>query len=160
MGAPHLGSFDELDCWQYAHALAVECYRLANGFPTYERYALAAQLRRAAASVPANIAEGFGRSTPRDYTRSLFIARGSLFETESHLRLARDVGHLTVEDVAAALDLRAKAGRTLNGLISTIRRRAARSIAASRSHAEHDPKPPTTNHKPQTTSHSSPHCEP
>jgi four helix bundle protein len=118
-----LTNFDDLDCWKYSHALAVECYRLTHTFPRYEQYALGAQLRRAASSVPANIAEGFGRSTPRDFTRSLFIARGSLFETESHLILARDVGHLAAEDVAEALELRRNAGRTLNGLISSIRRR-------------------------------------
>jgi four helix bundle protein len=123
-----LADFFELDCWKYSQALAVECYRLARKFPRYDQYALGGQLRRAASSVPANIAEGFGRSTPRDYTRSLFIARGSLFETESHLMLAREVGHLTTEDVATALDLRRNAGRTLHGLISTIRARVSTGV--------------------------------
>jgi four helix bundle protein len=103
--------------------LAIECYRLTREFPKEERYALSSQLRRAAASITANIAEGFGRGTQADFIRYLFFARGSLFETESHLRLARDVGHVTEAKIAHAMQLREIAGRTLNALIARIRAR-------------------------------------
>jgi four helix bundle protein len=126
VGGRKLVDFHELSCWKHSQALAIECYRLAGKFPKYEQYALGAQLRRAASSVPANIAEGFGRMTPRDYLRSLFIARGSLFEAESHLMLAQDVGHLTTEEVAEAVNLRAETGRSLSGLIVAIRGRVSR----------------------------------
>jgi len=125
VGGPHLVVFHELACWKHSQALAIECYRLAGKFPAYEQYALGAQLRRAASSLPANIAEGFGRMTPREYLRFLFIARGSLFETESHLMLAQKVGHLSAQGVAEAVNLRAEAGRSLGGLIATIRGRVS-----------------------------------
>jgi four helix bundle protein len=62
----HPHNFTDLECWICSRDLAIECYRLARRFPSYERHALGGQLRRSASSVPANIAEGFGRGTARD----------------------------------------------------------------------------------------------
>jgi four helix bundle protein len=134
----HPVNFTELQCWNCSHSLAIECYRLTNQFPSYERHALGAQLRRSASSVSANIAEGFGRGTVRDYVRLLYIARGSLLETESHLLLARDVGHLRPDDIGRVLRLRGDAGRLFYGLITSLRRRKVKGApeACSAGHEE------------------------
>jgi four helix bundle protein len=80
--------------------------RLCRGFPSYERYELAKQLRRAARSVPANLAEGVGSQTPLTFLRHIGIALGSLAETENHLLVAREEGYVT-PDVCESLRLRA-----------------------------------------------------
>jgi four helix bundle protein len=89
--------FTDLKVWQRSHDLVVEIYRLTAGFPADERFGLSSQLRRAAASVPANIAEGTKRRYPGDYARFLNIAEGSLAETEYFLILSRDLGYLGAE---------------------------------------------------------------
>ena len=89
--------------------LLVEAYRVARELPDLERYGLAAQMRRAAVSVPANIAEGFGRSTRGDYLRHLSIALGSLREIETHLEAVTLLGYLPTAATEAAEDA---AGRT------------------------------------------------
>jgi four helix bundle protein len=94
-----MGDFKNLIVWQKAQALAVAIYRHTEAFPASERYALSSQIRRAAASVPANIAESRGRITPRDRGHFLHIAQGSARELESHILLARDLG---IMDGAAA----------------------------------------------------------
>jgi four helix bundle protein len=86
-------SFEELVVWQKAHALVLTVYRLSAGFPRAEVYGLTAQLRRAATSVPANIAEGFKRRGPLDKARLLNVAEGSLEEARYYLRLAEDLGY-------------------------------------------------------------------
>jgi four helix bundle protein len=84
--------FTELRVWQRSHALALEVYRLTQGFPREERFGLTSQLRRAVASVPTNIAEGSKRRSNIEYARFLNIAEGSLAETEYLLMLSRDLG--------------------------------------------------------------------
>jgi four helix bundle protein len=86
--------FKELKVWEKAHQWVLEVYRVTGSFPTEERFSLIAQLRRAAASVPANIAEGCGRDSQREFARFLSIAAGSACEAEYHLLLARDLGYL------------------------------------------------------------------
>src|SRR5215510_12239927 len=98
--------------------LAAEAYRLAKGLPKPEEYRLTSQLLRAAASVPANIAEGHARGTRKDYANFISIARGSLAEAETILLLLVDVELLRDEQVRAALDLCAETGRMLNALLS------------------------------------------
>jgi four helix bundle protein len=82
--------FTELKVWQRSHALTLEMYRLSAVFPDDERFGLTAQLRRAAVSVPTNIAEGAKRRHPKDYARFLNVAEASLAEEEYLLMLARD----------------------------------------------------------------------
>jgi len=83
--------FTELKVWQRSHALALDVYRTSAGFPADERFGLTQQLRRAAVSIVANIAEGSKRQTGADYARLLNIAEGSVAEAEALLRLARDL---------------------------------------------------------------------
>ncbi len=86
--------FRDLQVWQKAHCLTLEVYRATRSFPAEERYGLAAQLRRSAASIPTNIAEGCGRHGERELARFISIAAGSASETEYHLLLARDLEYL------------------------------------------------------------------
>lgn len=86
--------FSKLRVWQRSHQLVLGIYRATFGFPVDERFGLVSQLRRAAASVPTNIAEGSKRQGSQDYARFLNIAEGSLAETEYLLMLSRDLGHL------------------------------------------------------------------
>ena len=85
--------FTDLIVWQKAHAFILAVYRLTAEFPRHELYGLTAQLRRAAVSVPANVAEGFRRKTLPDKARFLNIAQGSLEECHYYLILARDLGY-------------------------------------------------------------------
>ena len=80
--------FQKLDVWQRAHQLTLRVYRAARAFPREEMYRLTDQLCRAASSVAANIAEGTGRNTLKDYLQFLYTARGSIEETKYHLILA------------------------------------------------------------------------
>ena len=91
--------FTELKVWERSHALVLAVYRLSSGFPGTERHGLTDQIRRAAVSVPSNIAEGAKRSTRRDYAHFLNIAEGSLAETQYLLMLARDLGLAAAQDV-------------------------------------------------------------
>ena len=96
--------------------LLVEAYRVARQLPDEERYGLAAQLRRAAVSVPANIAEGFGRSARGDYLRHLSIASGSLREIETHLEAVTLLEYLPNEATETAADAAGRTAYLLNRL--------------------------------------------
>jgi four helix bundle protein len=85
--------FQDLIVWRKAHELAVGVYRYVNGFPKSETYGLSIQMRRAAVSIPANIAEGFKRSGKADKARFMNIAAGSLEETRYYLILATDLNY-------------------------------------------------------------------
>ena len=90
--------------------LLVQVYRVARQLPDVERYRLAAQLRRAAVSIPANIAEGFGRSTRGDYLRHLSIASGSLRELETHLEAITLLEYLPEAGIEAAAEAARRTG--------------------------------------------------
>ncbi len=85
-------SFEDLTVWQEAHKLTLEVYKLTAKFPADEKYGIVSQLRRCSSSVPANIAEGFGRATTRELLRCLQIARGELEEIRYFVLLSRDLG--------------------------------------------------------------------
>jgi four helix bundle protein len=87
-------NFRELKVWQKSHQFVLEVYRFTKDFPSDERFGLVSQLRRSAASVSANIAEGFGKEGNLDVSRFLSIAVGSASETEYHLLLAHDLGFI------------------------------------------------------------------
>lgn len=113
--------FRDLDVWKRSMALAVKAYKLTAGFPASQRYSLADQLQRAAASVPANIAEGKGRVHTGDYLRQLAIARGSLAEVDTFIELAARLGFCDVTKGRELWDEIQQIGRMLNSLINKIR---------------------------------------
>ena len=96
--------FEKLDVWQDARRLNRETYRLTRAFPAEELYALTSQARRASVSIAANIAEGSGRNSDRDFAHFLEQSYGSAMELAAHFYLARDLGCLAVESLEAALD--------------------------------------------------------
>lgn len=108
--------FTDLKVWQRAHALVLEIHRLAITFPGEERHVLTPQLRRAAISVPANIAEGSKRRSNREYAHHLNIAEGSLAETEYLLMLTRDLGYATGERIGGLVGEIEQVARMLNAL--------------------------------------------
>ena len=110
-------SYRDLKVWQRSMELAVECHLLSRRLPRRGATGLAAQIERAAASVPANIAEGCGRRTRPDYLRHLSIANGSLLELETHVLIASRLGFLAPGQLSTVLGLSAETGRLLNGLI-------------------------------------------
>ena len=87
-------AFRELVVWQKAHQLTLSLYRITRSFPRDELYGLTSQMRRSAASIGANIAEGCGKGTARDFARFVQVALGSASELENHLLLASDLGLL------------------------------------------------------------------
>lgn len=84
----------DLKVWQKSIDLTVQSYRVTSGFPAEEKFGLVSQIRRAAASIPANIAEGFGRWNQREFARFLAIASGSLRELETHFLVASRLGYI------------------------------------------------------------------
>jgi len=110
-----------LKAWQHAQRLAVECAKVAQGFPEFEQEkGLADQFRRAAYSVPLNIAAGSSRKGLRDYRRFLDTAWGSLAEVETALAIARDVGYLQPADFGRLEALATETSKTLFGLLRKI----------------------------------------
>lgn len=108
--------FTDLVVWQRAMELVKQVYVLSKKFPADERYALTDQLRRAVVSIPSNIAEGSGRSSNADYAHFLSIARGSLYETMTQLRIAVDLGYIPElsEDINSKID---EVGRMLGAML-------------------------------------------
>jgi four helix bundle protein len=118
-------SFEDLMMWQEAHKLTLEVYKLTAGFPGTEKYGIVSQLRRSSSSVPANIAEGFGRATTRELLRCLQIARGELEETRYFVLLSRDLGYVTLQDCDNVGQHCNSIGRLINALGSSLKRRLA-----------------------------------
>jgi four helix bundle protein len=109
-------SHKDLIVWQKAMDLAVLVYEVTKRFPAHETYRLVAQLTRAAASVPANIAEGHARSSRRDFANFLAIAKGSLMEAETFVMLAVRLGYVTKEEAAPLLSLITEISKMLTAL--------------------------------------------
>jgi four helix bundle protein len=97
-------TFKELIVWQKAHKLVLDIYKLSDGFPQREIYSLTSQLRRAAISIPANIAEGYKKKGSADKVRFLNIAQGSLEEVRYYLILAQDLNYAETDDLSEKLD--------------------------------------------------------
>jgi len=114
-------SYKELLAWQQSMELVTSIYRATKLFPREEVYGLAGQLRRSAVSVPSNIAEGQGRATRGEFLQFLGHARGSLFEVETQLILAGELGYLPSSDVSQLLNKMTRVAQLLNGLISSLR---------------------------------------
>ena len=113
--------FKSLKIWEKAHSLVLDLYKASASFPAGEAYGLTSQMRRAAASIPANIAEGCGRGGGADLARFLQIAAGSASELEYHLLLAHDLGMLN-SAVHEGINVRIKeVKRMLTTLIRKVR---------------------------------------
>jgi four helix bundle protein len=112
--------FHNIIAWQRADDLVVEVYRRTVTLLRSDHSDLVRQLRSAAVSVPANLAEGSGRSTKVDFRRFLYQAQGSLSEVEYYLHLAGRLEILDSDSVRALSDLRVQAGKTLTGLIKSV----------------------------------------
>jgi four helix bundle protein len=115
------GSYTELRAWKLGVDLVVEVYRATQDFPKTELYGLTNQLRRAAVSVPSNIAEGKGRFTDREFALFLRHARGSLLEVETQLFIAGKLGYLTSEKVQSLASQTEQLARTLNALLNVVK---------------------------------------
>lgn len=110
MGKPH----ERLEAWKSSMELAKSVYEMTANFLAEERYGLAQQMRRAAVSIPSNLAEGAGRNSGKEYVHFIGISRGSLAELETQMQLSVDLGFITTDHVA--FDLADRAGKLLTGL--------------------------------------------
>ncbi len=113
-------TFKDLIAWQRAMDLVESVYRASRAFPVDERYGLTVQIRRAAVSIPSNIAEGQGRSTARDFDRFLAIAYGSLLEVETQILIAERLGYLDEMSATPVLAIAGEVGRLVNGLRASL----------------------------------------
>lgn len=112
----------ELIGWKKSRALVAEIYRHTQSFPKHEIYGLTSQLRRAAVSIPSNIAEGQGRLTRGEFKQFLGHARGSTFEVETQLLIAEDLGYLDRQSTECLLRQVQEVGRILSGLLASLDR--------------------------------------
>jgi len=117
--------FHELRVWEKAHSLTLKIYTMTKSFPADELYGLTSQMRRAAASIGANICEGCGRETRPDFAHFLQIAAGSSSELQYHLVLAHDLGYVSLHDCSHLTTDVTEIKRMLTGLIQRIRKKAA-----------------------------------
>lgn len=113
-------SYRDLEVWRKARILVTQIYELTKKFPKEELYGLTNQMRRAAISVPSNIAEGKSRRATKDYMRFLDIAYGSVAEVETQLYLTIDLKYATEKEIDVLILGYAEVGRMLNGLIASL----------------------------------------
>ncbi|MBA4173152.1 MAG: diversity-generating retroelement protein bAvd family protein [Hyphomicrobium sp.] len=117
-------SYRDLIVWQKAMALAALCYTKTRTFPRSELFGMTSQIRRSAASVPANIAEGNGRENTGSYIHALRISQGSLKELETHVMLAQTVELMGHDDAEEILSLCEEVGKLLRPLIRSLQDKA------------------------------------
>ena len=113
--------FEDLEVWRKGMDLVMQVYGLTKPFPSDERYGLTAQLRRAAVSIPSNIAEGRGRFGLRSFLYHLSVATGSLMELETQLRIAARLEYLKPEQARTLLEQLGEVRRLLAGLVRSLR---------------------------------------
>ena len=118
-----LRSYKDLQVWQKAYQLCLEVYKATGEFPKHELYGITAQLRRAAVSIPSNIAEGYGRKTTKEYIQFLYIAYGSSCELETQILLSGDLGYLSPEVLKKLQDGIAEVERMLKALINSLEKK-------------------------------------
>ena len=115
-------NYKELEVWQKAINLVETIYRLTKTLPQEERYGLISQIQRAAVSVPANIAEGWGRGSTKEYTQFLLIARSSLMELETHLIIAKRVNYIKQAELENLQREIESIGMMLNRLVQSLKK--------------------------------------
>lgn len=114
------GSYRDLRVWQEGMNLAAACYQVTEVFPKEEIYGMTSQIRRSAASIPANTAEGYGREYRAEYIHFLRIAQGSLKELETHLFLSQRVNIVTSQALETLLQQCETVGKMLRSLIRSL----------------------------------------
>ncbi len=114
-------SFTDLTVWRTGHELVLDIYLLTKDFPADERFGLTSQMKRSAASVTANIAEGFGRQNSKEKEQFYLISAGSLFELKDQLLIAKDVGYINENSFLLVAELANKCHAELNALLKTHR---------------------------------------
>jgi four helix bundle protein len=121
--APKIRNYRNLAVWQKGMESALSVYQVTKTFPDDERFGLTSQLRRAAVSVPANIAEGHARSSTKDYLRFVSIAIGSLAETATFIELAGRLNYGSIEELRKIFEMTTEERRMLRALQKSLRRR-------------------------------------
>jgi len=116
-------SYRELEVWQLSMDLAVDCYKLTRSLPREEVFGMSSQIRRAASSIPVNIAEGQGRSHTKEFLNHLSIARGSLLELETFLQLAFKIGFIGEEIAQQSLATCERVSQMLTRLRQALERK-------------------------------------
>jgi four helix bundle protein len=138
-------SFRELDAWNCSMSLVLLCYRLSDAFPRNEQYGLTSQLRRAAASVPANIAEGHNRRSERAYLNHVNIALGSQAELDTLLELAQRLKYLSEVQIRSVRPDPDRTGQMLHGLSRSLEKKLLAATAEGKTRAE--PRTPSAGSK-------------
>jgi four helix bundle protein len=119
-----LKNYKELLVWQKRVNLALELYKSTSHFPDRQKFGLTNQIRRAATSISANIAEGWGRGTSREYVHFLLVAGGSLMELETHSMIARGLGYMSQDQLDETTAKSQEVAKLLNGLIQSLKGRS------------------------------------
>ncbi|NIM99339.1 MAG: four helix bundle protein [candidate division Zixibacteria bacterium] len=119
-------NYRELIVWQKSYRLCIEIYRITKDFPKEEKFGLTSQIRRAAVSVPSNIAEGYGRKTSREYIHALYVAYGSNCELKTQVLLSRDLGYITAEDMKRLQEGIGEVERMLKALIKSLEKKLSK----------------------------------
>ena len=115
-----LKNFKELKVWQKAYQLCLDVYKITKDFPAEEKFGLTSQIRRAAVSIPSNIAEGYGKKTTPDYIRSFYIAYGSNCELETQALLSGDLDYIKEKVKQILLEKIFEGERMLKALIKSL----------------------------------------
>jgi four helix bundle protein len=146
-------SYRELEVWQKAMDLALECYKITKTFPKSETYGLSSQVQRAAVSIPANIAEGRGRWHTKEFIQHLSIANGSLAELETYILFAERLDYLKKDLLDQMMHKTAEVGRMINGLQRSLKQRLTpdpRPLTPDPRPLTPDPRPLTPDPRPLT----------
>ncbi|MBR0367422.1 MAG: four helix bundle protein [Clostridia bacterium] len=115
-----VGDYKDLVVWKRGMEMAKSAYLLSHKLPREENYALADQIRRSSVSIPSNIAEGYGRSSSKDYARFLSMARGSSYELETQILLSIDLGYISENDAQNALAMCKEIARMLTRILQKL----------------------------------------
>lgn len=116
--------YNQTDLYLCAMTFAVDVYKATQVFPKEEMFGLRSQMRRAAVSIPANIAEGAGRTTFRDEKRCISIARGSLYELETQIKLCRRLGYISADAASQLNEWTTRVAMLINGTLRSLRQRS------------------------------------
>lgn len=117
-------NYQDLQVWTKAHSLTLDLYRMSRSFPREEIYGLTSQIRRAAAPIGANLAEGCGRRASGDLARFVRIALGSASELDYHLLLCRDLGFLKIEDFVRSKERLTEVRKMLTSFLTSVEKQA------------------------------------